>query len=583
MSVLDKINCPKDIKSLDLSQLDTLAEEVRAAVLNKVSKIGGHVGPNLGIVEATIALHYVFNSPIDKIVFDVSHQSYPHKILTGRKNGFLEDSQLYHWSGYTNPNESEHDFFTVGHTSTSVSLACGLAKARDVLHQSGNVIALIGDGSISGGEALEGFSNAAASNSNIIIVVNDNEMSIAENHGGLYTALRTLRETNGKSENNWFKAMGFEYHYVENGNNIADLINVFKTVKDTTRPTVVHIHTLKGKGYALAEQNKEAWHWNVPFDLKTGAPKFDMSGESYKSVTAKHLVEKVKQDSSIVVVNAGTPGAVGLSPDIRAQLGSNFVDVGIAEEHAVAMTSSLAKGGCKPVYLCLSTFIQRTYDQLSQDLAINNNPSVILIFYGSMGALNDVTHMGIFDIPLISNIPNIKYLTPTCKDEYLSMLDWAIDQKESPVVIRVPLNLASPEVAVEKDYANVGYQVVNKGSKAALLAVGDFLDLGREAVKALAQKGIEATLINPRTVTEIDEKTLDELKQNHSLVATLEDGVVSGGFGEKIARYYGTDDKMKVLCFGAPKIFTDRISAEKLHKRYHLTPEQICDDIIKNL
>lgn len=355
MSVLDKINSPEDVKLLDFTQLNELADEVRAAILNKVSKIGGHVGPNLGVVETTIALHYVFNSPIDKIVFDVSHQSYAHKILTGRKEGFIEDSQLYSCSGYTNPSESEHDFFTVGHTSTSISLACGLAKARDLLHQSGNVIALIGDGSVSGGEALEGFSNAAASDSNIIIVVNDNEMSIAENHGGLYTALRSLRETNGNAENNWFKAMGFEYHYVENGNNIVDLITAFNKVKNTPRPTVVHVHTLKGKGYPLAEKNKEQWHWSVPFNIATGAPKFDLNEESYQSITAQYLVRKVKQDASVAVINAGTPGAVGLSADIRKQLGANFIDVGIAEEHAVAMTSALAKGGCKPVYLCLST------------------------------------------------------------------------------------------------------------------------------------------------------------------------------------------------------------------------------------
>ena len=582
MSVLDRVNSPQDVKALNLQELNELAQDVRAAVLNKVSKVGGHVGPNLGITEATIALHYVFNSPTDKIVFDVSHQSYPHKILTGRKEGFLNDDELGRFSGYTSPAESEHDFFTVGHTSTSVSLACGLAKARDILHQKGNVIALIGDGSISGGEALEGFSNAAASSSNIIIVVNDNEMSIAENHGGLYTALRTLRESNGKAADNWFTAMGFKYHYVADGNNIADLIKVFAEVKDTGSPTVVHIHTLKGKGYSFAEKNKEAWHWNVPFDIKTGAAKFDMSGETYQSLTAKHLLDKVQHDSKVVVVNAGTPGAVGLNPEMRAKFGEHFVDVGIAEEHAVALTSALAKGGCKPVYLCLSSFIQRTYDQLSQDLAINNNPAVIVIFYGSMGALNDVTHLGIFDIPLISNIPNIKYLTPTCKAEYLAMLDWGIEQTESPVVIRVPMNLASPEVAVKADYSRPEYQVVNKGSDVALIAVGDFLDLGREAVKALQQKGINPTLINPRTVSELDTKVLEELKQNHRLVATLEDGVVSGGFGEKIARYYGTD-AMKVLCFGAAKVFTDRVSADELHKRYHLTPELITQDILKAL
>lgn len=582
MSVLEKVNAPQDVKKLTLEELKELAQDVREAVLNKVSQTGGHVGPNLGIVEATIAMHYVFDSPKDKIVFDVSHQSYPHKILTGRKDGFIENDHLGRWSGYTNPEESPHDFFKVGHTSTSVSLACGLAKARDIRNEKSNIIAVIGDGSLSGGEALEGLNNAAVLGSNMIIVVNDNEMSIAENHGGLYTALRTLRQSNGAAENNWFKALGFKYHYVADGNNLADLINVFKQVKDTPCPTVVHIHTLKGKGLLFAEKDKESWHWKVPFDIKTGALKYDLSGESYQSVTAKHLIERVQKDKTIVVVNAGTPGAVGLGPKEREALGENFVDVGIAEGHAVAMTSALAKGGCKPVYLCLSSFIQRTYDQLSQDLAINNNPAVIVIFYGSMAALNDVTHLGIFDIPLISNIPNIQYLTPTCKEEYLAMLDYGINQTERPVVIRAPMDIAAPQVAVEADYAKAGYQVVEQGSKVALLAVGDFLELGRAAAEALKHKGITPTLINPRTVTELDERTLEALKQNHILTATLEDGVVDGGFGEKIARYYGAD-KMKVLCFGAKKAFTDRVPADELHKRYHLTPEQISADILNAL
>lgn len=583
MSILDQVNSPKDLKTLNMDQLTALADDVRAAILNKVSQVGGHVGPNLGITEATIALHYVFNSPTDKIVFDVSHQSYPHKILTGRKDGFLDNNQLHKWSGYTNPAESPHDFFTVGHTSTSVSLACGLAKARDVLHEKHNVIAVLGDGSLSGGEALEGLSNAAASGHNIIIVINDNEMSIAENHGGLYTALRKLRQSNGTASDNWFKAMGFEYLYVENGNNVADLIKAFESVKDTDKPTIVHIHTLKGKGYSFAQNDKETWHWNMPFDIKTGKNTVSMAGESYQSITRNHLIKRVKEDSSIVVVNAATPGAVGFDPEARAEIANNFVDVGIAEQHAVAFSSALAKGGCKPVYLCLSSFIQRTYDQLSQDLAINNNPAVIVIFYGSIAAMNDVTHLGIFDIPLISNIPNIQYLTPTSKAEYLAMLDWAIDQKDHPVVIRAPLDTTVEDVPVLNDYAHVSYQTLHSGKDVAIIAEGSFLTLGKQACAALKEKGIDATLISPRTVSALDEKTLEALKGSHHLVATLEDGVVCGGFGEKIARFYGTDDRMKVLCFGAAKAFTDRVPLDELLHRYHLTPEQISADIVKAL
>ena len=582
MTYLDRINAPQDLKKFSIHEMNGLADEIRQAILNRDSMIGGHVGPNLGIVEATIALHYVFDSPKDKIVYDVSHQSYPHKLLTGRKNGFLTKEGMSVISGYTNPAESEHDFFKVGHTSTSVSLACGLAKARDLKSEKHNVIALIGDGSLSGGEALEGFSNAAVLNSNIIIVVNDNEMSIAENHGGLYNNLRLLRETKGTAECNMFKALGFDYLYVEDGNSLESLIAAFKQVKDTPRPTVVHIRTLKGKGYKPAEENKERWHWNVPFEIESGKAKIDMSGENYNDITYDYLIDKIAKDKTVVAVNAGTPGAVGLTPERRAKLGQNFVDVGIAEEHAVAFSSALAKGGCKPVYMVLSSFIQRAYDQLSQDLAINNNPAVILVSWAGISSA-DVTHLGCFDIAMISNIPNIVYLAPTSKEEYLSMLDWAVDQNEHPVVIRIPSVVTHSASAVEKDYGALNrYQIAQKGSQVALIAAGSFFGLGQQVADRLKEKGINATLINPRYLSGIDENVLDELQSNHSLVATLEDGIINGGFGEKIASFYGTS-AMKVLNFGAKKEFTDRTPLDKIYQRNHLTVEQIVADITKNI
>mgnify|MGYP004506792901 FL=1 len=582
MTYLDRINAPQDLKKFSIHEMNGLADEIRQAILNRDSMIGGHVGPNLGIVEATIALHYVFDSPKDKIVYDVSHQSYPHKLLTGRKNGFLTKEGMSVISGYTNPAESEHDFFKVGHTSTSVSLACGLAKARDLKSEKHNVIALIGDGSLSGGEALEGFSNAAVLNSNIIIVVNDNEMSIAENHGGLYNNLRLLRETKGTAECNMFKALGFDYLYVEDGNSLESLIATFKQVKDTPRPTVVHIRTLKGKGYKPAEENKERWHWNVPFEIESGKAKIDMSGENYNDITYDYLIDKIAKDKTVVAVNAGTPGAVGLTPERRAKLGQNFVDVGIAEEHAVAFSSALAKGGCKPVYMVLSSFIQRAYDQLSQDLAINNNPAVILVSWAGISSA-DVTHLGCFDIAMISNIPNIVYLAPTSKEEYLSMLDWAVDQNEHPVVIRIPSVVTHSASAVEKDYGALNrYQIAQKGSQVALIAAGSFFGLGQQVADRLKEKGINATLINPRYLSGIDENVLDELRSNHSLVATLEDGIVNGGFGEKIASFYGTS-AMKVLNFGAKKEFTDRTPLDEIYQRNHLTVEQIVADITKNI
>lgn len=582
MNYLNTINSPQDLKKLEIHELDTVAKEIREAVLNRDSKIGGHVGPNLGIVETTIALHYVFNSPQDKIVFDVSHQCYPHKILTGRQKGFIgSDEEIATISGYTNPTESIHDFFVVGHTSTSVSLACGLAKARDLKNEKHNIIALIGDGSLSGGEALEGLSNAAVLGSNIIIILNDNEMSIAENHGGLYTNLRLLRQTNGTAECNMFKALGFEYRYIEEGNSISKLIETFKQIKDSPHPVLLHIHTTKGKGYLPAEEDKEKWHWNLPFDIKSGQNtlSFDNS-ENYTDITFNYLNKRLEQDKNIVVVTAGTPGAVGLTPERRSQLGQNYVDVGIAEEHAVAFSSALAKGGCKPVFCVWSSFVQRTYDQLSQDLALNNNPAVILVFSGAISAM-DATHLGCFDIPLISNIPNIVYLAPTTKEEYLSMLNWGLEQTSHPVVIRVPTKVVSDKRKISDNYDNLNtYEIVKQGRDIAVLALGSFFNLGQEVCKKLHLNGIDATLINPRYISGIDQTLLSNLKKDHKIIVTIEDGVLNGGFGEKISRFYGGDD-IKVLNFGAQKEFTDRIPLNVLYQRYHLTPDLIVEDILK--
>lgn len=579
--LLETINSPKDIKKLSLAELQQLAQEIRDGILNRDSLIGGHVGPNLGIVETIIALHYVFDTPKDKIVYDVSHQCYPHKMLTGRWKGFFDAEEMRKISGYTNPNESEYDNFIVGHTSTSVSLATGLAKARDLRGEHHKVIALIGDGSLSGGEALEGFSNAAVLNSNILIIVNDNEMSIAENHGGIYTNLRLLRETNGTAECNMFKAWGFEYRYVADGNNQENMIKVLQELKDVKKPTVLHIHTLKGKGYAPAEENKERWHWSLPFDRKTGEITADISGENYNDITYDFLYARHQQDKNMVVISAGTPGAYGLNPERRASFGENYIDVGIAEEQAVAMASALAKGGCRPVFMVYSSFLQRTYDQLSQDLALNNNPAVILVFSAGISGM-DATHLGSFDIPLVANIPNIVYLAPTGKEEYLAMLNWGLKQNEHPVVIRVPLAVTKGGKA-EESYGDLNrYQLVKQGSKVAVLALGSFFELGESVVAELKEQGIDATLVNPRYITGVDEKLLMELAKNHQVVATLENGELDGGFGEKIASFYGAS-KVKVLNFGAKKEFTDRVPYAELMKRYHLTPEQIIADIMNVL
>lgn len=581
MAILDKINSPQDVKELSLDEMEALASEIRNGILTRVNTIGGHLGPDLGIVEATIALHKVFNSPVDKFVFDVSHQCYPHKMLTGRKDGFANPLNT-DISGYFNPNESEHDTFIIGHTSTSVSLATGVAKARDLKGENYNVIALIGDGSLSGGEAFEGLNNASVLGSNIIIIVNDNEMSIAENQGGLYENLALLRETNGKAELNYFKTFGFDYYYVENGNDIGDLIEVFESVKDTNKPTVVHIHTLKGKGYKPAEENKEWGHWTLPHFMdeksETAAPV-----ESYASITTDFILEKQKKDNTVITISPATPGATGFGQDFRDALGKNYTDVGIAEEHAVAYSSALAKNGAKPVLSILSSFIQRTYDQLSQDLALNNSPATILVNWGAISEM-DATHLGSFDIPLISNIPNIVYLAPTCKEEYLKMLDYALEQTEHPVVIRVPFGaVVSSGKVDETDYSLLNkFDVVEEGSDIAIIGLGNFYHLGKKVKEQLKSQNINATLINPKFITGVDEIVLNKLKGNHKLVITLEDGCVDGGFGEKISRFYGNSD-VKVLNFGGKKEFTDRVPLNVLYKRYHLIPELIVDDIKKCL
>lgn len=576
--LLEKIQSPKDVKVLSMPQLHKLAQEIRDGILNRDSNIGGHVGPNLGIVETTIAMHYVFNCPEDKFVFDVSHQSYPHKMLTGRAFGYYDNNRFQEISGYSSPAESpEYDQFELGHTSTSISLASGLQKARDIKGTKENIVVLIGDGSLSGGEALEGLDEVGELGTGIIIIVNDNEMSIAENHGGLYKNLALLRETNGKAECNLFRAMGLDYEYVADGNDVETLIKTFQEVKDIDHPIVVHIHTEKGKGYAPAEQNKEPWHWSMPFDIETGKPKVEGGGEDYGNMTAEYLLEEMKKDKHLVAVTSGTPTVAGFFKNRREEAGAQHVDVGIAEEQAVAMISGMAKGGIRPVYNVYSTFIQRTYDQIAQDLCINGNPAVINVFCASLYGMNDITHIGFYDIPMLSNIPNLVYLAPTCWEEYKAMMAWGIQQTAHPVAIRVPGGAVThSDEQFDEDYSELNrFKMTHKGSKVAIVALGAFYGLGKQVAALLKeQKGIDATLINPRYITGLDEEMLESLKADHEKVITLEDGALEGGFGEKIARFYGDSD-MRTLCFGIKKGLYDRYDYQLLAKDNELTPEQI--------
>lgn len=587
---IEKINSPADMKGLSVDELKVLSDEVRKGILNRVSVHGGHVGPNLGITEATVAMHYVFDSPKDKFIFDVSHQSYPHKMLTGRKDGFLDTTKMDHVSGYSSPIESpEYDNFEVGHTSTSISLASGLMKARDIQKQKYNIVVVIGDGSLSGGEAFEGLDTVSEIGTGIIIVVNDNEMSIAENHGGLYKNLKLLRETGGKAELNYFKALGYEYHYLEEGNDVGKLVDLFKSVKNTKVPVVLHIHTEKGHGYKPATDDKEAWHWSMPFDLKTGkviAGSESDDSEDYGELVGEYLSNKIKEDPKLVVVTSAVPGSFGFNKKRRRAAGKQYIDVGIAEEEGVAIASGLAKGGAHPVYTTYATFLQRTYDQIAQDLAVNGNPAVINVMGASIYGMNDFTHICFFDIPMLSHIPNLVYLAPTTWEEWVAMEDWAIAQEKYSVAIRVPAMAVQHNTAAEydTDYSDLNtYKMVKKGSRVAVIAAGDFFQKGQQLVDALdAKYNIQATLINPRFLSGIDREMLHTLEFSHQLVVTLEDGSLDGGFGERIARFYGPRE-MKVLNFGVKKQLYDRNDVNQLLEDNNLTDDQILAEVRKAL
>lgn len=579
---IEKMSSPKELKKLSLDECRVLAREIREALLNKAALRGGHLASNLGIVEATIAMHYVFDSPKDKIVFDVSHQCYTHKILTGRKAGFLNEENYNDVNGYTNPDESEHDHFRVGHTATSISLACGLAKARDINGGNENIIAVIGDGALSGGEAFEGLDFGGSDiDGNLIVIFNDNQMSIAEDHGGIYKNLAELRETEGKASDNLFKSFGYDYYFVKDGNDVEALVESMNKVKDIDHPVAIHICTVKGKGYDYSEKNKESTHWVRPFDIETGEEKNPFMGERYDRVVRDYLIEKMKSDPKVVTMIAAVPDALNFTEEHRKIAGKQFIDVGIAEEHAVSMAAGLAKNGCKPVFATMATFFQRTYDQISQELCINNAAATLVVVNASVYATNDVTHIGIFDIPMMSNIPNLVYLAPTNKQEYLAMLDWAIDQNEYPVAVRAPRNGVFYTMdEVDTDYSKLNtFKTVIRGDKIAILALGDFFQMGEELIEEIDKIfGIKATLINPRYITGIDENCLQNLKDNHDIVVTLEDGVLEGGWGQKVAGFYGPSD-VKVLIYGLKKEFLDRYNVAQVMERNRLRVDLIIEDL----
>lgn len=571
--LLNKIKSPADLKQLSVPQMEKLAKEMRTLILEKDAAKGGHLGPDLGIVETAIAYHYVFNAPKDKIIWDVSHQTYPHKMLTGRAFAWLDPDKYEDVTPYTNPQESPYDYYAIGHTSTSIALATGMAKARDLMGGRENIMALIGDGSMTGGLAYEGLNNAAIEKHNLVIVLNDNQMSIDKNVGGLVTALKKLRDSNGQCKENPFTAMGFDYRYVANGNSIKDMIAAFRAVKDVDHPILLHINTLKGKGYAPAIAHEEEHHWVPPFDLKTDKPLTPApKGPTANSVALQVLKEQIDQGSKIMAIDAAIPGVFGLD-QIKEQYPDHYTDVGIAEQESVAFAAGFAKEGGIPVLFENSTFLQRAFDQLSHDVAANNLPVVMMVAGGGISA-DSKTHLGIFDQVMISNLPNWLYLAPTNLAEEKAMMTWAIKQRKRPVAIKMPTK-AVPAGAdqVVTDYSKIRYQI-KPGKKTAILALGDFYNL---LGKPLAKK-IGAALVNPLSANILDKKSLDQLAQNYQNIVTVEDNSLDGGFGQKVAAYLGSKE-VKVLNYGQKRYYTDQTPLAQTYQENRLTVDQMAADI----
>lgn len=590
--LLTQTTTPEDVKALNRAELPQLCGEIRQAILESSAAVGGHVAPNLGVVELTVALHRVFDSPIDKIVFDVSHQTYAHKALTGRAYTYIDPERYGEASGFANPDESEHDLFAMGHTSTSVSLGCGLAHARDLAGDAYNVITVIGDGSLSGGLAFEGFNNAAELDSNLIIIVNDNDQSIAENHGGLYRNLAELRASNGTCERNVFRAMGLDYRYLDAGNDVLALVDALQELRNINHPIVLHVSTAKGKGFEPAQSDPERWHHVGPFDMATGRKlcpghPSEPAPRTYADITGEALSAAIERDPQVVGITAATPYIMGFTPELRAAAGKQFVDVGIAEEHAVTFATALARSGAKPVFGVYGTFLQRAYDELWHDLCLNDAPATILVFGASIFGTTSETHLSFFDISMLGGLPNMHYLAPACMEEYLSMLSWSLDHREHPVAIRVPgIGLVSrPDLAPaeDTDYSAVRYNVVRQGRDVAVLALGDFFELGeRVANRLAAEYGIEATLVNPRFATELDREFLDSLVAEHRVVVTLEDGILDGGWGERVACYLACTP-VRARTFGIAKGFPDRYDPNELLAQNGMTVENMAAEAARLL
>ncbi|MCH5227846.1 MAG: 1-deoxy-D-xylulose-5-phosphate synthase [Muribaculaceae bacterium] len=582
---LQDIKSPADIKGLNYQELGEIASQMREAILNRTSQIGGHVGPPLGAVETIIAMHYVFDAPKDKLVYDVSHQAFAHKMITGRVDGYLYREDFPKVSEYTEPRESpEYDLFYAGHTSPAVSLCVGLAKARELKGDKYNVVALVGDGALSGGQAFEGLDAGGALNANFICIVNDNQMAIAENHGGIYKHLQHLRETNGTASDNIFKAFNWDYVYVAEGNNVQKLIETLRSVKDTDKPVVVHVNTQKGEGYRPAEEYRETFHFRKPFDIATGDLLITPQGENATSVLKNFINRSVKKYPTFLAISSATPDDFGLSQKEREMLGKHYIDVGIAEQTAVSVMAGAAREGAKVVYAVVATFLQRAYDQLVEDWAMDPSPALMVVADSGIRGINDQTHLGFWDIPMITSIPDIIYLAPANLEEFDAMLEWGLAQNQYKVAVREPsYSVEHADYEVDKDYSDINkFKVLKEGKDVALIGAGDFLVKARNVADLLKAQGIDATIINPRFVSGVEKDLLLNLVKDHKVIATIEDGSLEGGFGQRVASSLGAEE-VKVLNFGLEKKFVDRYHSKELEETYGLLPEQITASILEAL
>lgn len=615
--VLDSVNMPEDIKKLNIGQLNRLALELRSFVLENVSKTGGHLASNLGIVELTLALHYCFDAPKDKIVWDVGHQAYIHKILTGRKDKFTTLRQLDGLSGFPKPSESEYDTFTAGHSSTSISIALGFACARDMRGSDEKVVAVIGDGSLTGGVAFEALNNAGRSNSNIIVVLNDNQMSISGNVGALSRHLGELRTERSYIEakndvkkllNRFpdsekmvnkikrtknrikylfipgviFEELGFKYIGPVDGNNIESLIEVINRAKNIEGPVLIHVKTKKGKGYKYAENNPSAYHGVSAFDLSTGASIKKSNKPTYSDVFGKTMCSMADEDDKIVAVSAAMGNGTGLSKFISKHP-SRFYDVGIAEQHAVSFSAALAKSGFRPVFAVYSTFLQRAYDEIMQDVCLQNLHVVFAVDRAGIVGADGETHQGIYDISYFTHMPNMTVMMPKNGIELEKMLRYAVYNIDGPVAVRYPRGNISDIYSENTSEIEFGKaELLEDGEKIAVISVGAVCDNTAKVYEMLKNDGYNPMLINMRFAKPVDKEMLKLAAEKCGYIFTLEDNVIDGGAGMAVLEALNDMELMndvKVHSYAFPDKFIEHGTRDQLFERYKLDSESIYKDI----